>query len=46
MLLDKEAKEKGRSLKAQLIISNKKTDEKESSEKVWQNQGFFLEERT
>ena len=40
-MLTKEATDKDRSLKAQLTISSKSSEEKISRERVWRNEGFF-----
>ena len=41
LTLTKEATDKDRSLKTQLTISSKSSEEKISSERVWRNEGFF-----
>ena len=41
LLLTKEATDKDRSLKAQLRISSKSSEEKISAERVWKNEEFF-----
>ena len=41
MVLTKEATDKCRSLKTQLTITSKSSKEKISSERVWENEGFF-----
>ena len=41
LMLTKEATDKDRSLKAQLTISSKSSEEKISRERVWRNEGFF-----
>ena len=45
LLLSKEASEKDRTLKTQLILStNSQPTEKISGEQIWKNQGFFSDE--
>ena len=41
LALTKEVTDKDRSLKTQLTISSKSTEEKISGERVWRNEGFF-----
>ena len=41
MVLTKEATDKDRSLKTQLKISSKSSEEKISGERAWTNEGFF-----
>ena len=41
MVFTKEATDKDRSLKTQLTISSKSSEEKISGERVWSNEGFF-----
>ena len=41
MVLTKEATDKNKSLKTQLTISSKSSEEKISGERVWPNEGFF-----
>ena len=46
LLLSKEATEKDRSLKTQLLLStNSQSSEKINGEAVWKKQGFFSDER-
>ena len=46
LLLTKEATEKDRSLKIQLLLStNCQPDEKISREQIWKKHGFFSDER-
>ena len=41
LLLSKEATDKDRSLKTQLLVTSNDGQEKLSSENVWKNNGFF-----
>ena len=41
LTLTKEATDKDKSLKTQLSISSKSSEEKISGERVWRNEGFF-----
>ena len=41
IVLTKEATNKDRSLKTQVTISSKSSEEKISGERVWSNEGFF-----
>ena len=43
LTLTKEAANKDRSLKTQLTVSSKISEEKISGERVWRNEGFFKE---
>ena len=43
LTLTKEATNKDKSLKTQLAISSKSSEEKISGERVWRNEGFFKE---
>ena len=45
MLMTKAATEKNRSLKIQLLISSKNSEEKLSSERVWRSKGYFSDTR-
>ena len=43
LALTKEATDKDRSLKTQLTISSKSIKQKISGERVWRNEGFFMD---
>ena len=45
MLMTKAATEKNRSLKIQLLISSKNSEEKLSGECVWRSEGYFSDTR-
>ena len=45
LLLSKEASEKDRSLKTQLLLSPNSQPEKISGEQIWKKNGFFSDER-
>ena len=45
MLMTKAATEKNRSLKIQLLISSKNSEEKLSGERVWRSEGYFSDTR-
>ena len=44
-MLTKEATDKDRSLKTQLLVSTNNSDDKISSERVWRDNGFFKDVR-
>ena len=45
MILTKEATDKDRSIKSQLLLSSNNSDEKLSSERVWRSEGHFSDIR-
>ena len=45
MILTKEATDKDRSLKTQLMVASNNSDEKLSGERVWRSEGYFSDIR-
>ena len=45
LLLSKEATDKDRSLKTQLLVTSNDSEEKLCGEHVWKNNGFFQDSR-
>ena len=41
MIITKEATDKDRSLKTQLMVASNNSDEKLSGERVWRSEGYF-----